>query len=174
VADNFQTQQVTTPGATFASDEISGTHHQRVKTQYGADGSATDVSPISPLPAEPIYESPQVSYATSASVSAGSSADLDSAQIGSGLTGRLVGLWIGASVPVKVEIYTVTNAVASSIQAVIFRSAGETDPVPIPRQFFSVAHDAGAGFDGFRVTVTNLDTGSGSSDLHATFFWDES
>ena len=37
-------------GATLATDDISGTHHQRVKIQHGADGSATDVSSASPLP----------------------------------------------------------------------------------------------------------------------------
>lgn len=38
-------------GAAIAADEIAGTHHQRVKLQHGADGSATDVSTASPLPA---------------------------------------------------------------------------------------------------------------------------
>ncbi len=37
-------------GATTATDEISGVHHQRIKIQHGADGSATDVSTASPLP----------------------------------------------------------------------------------------------------------------------------
>ncbi len=37
-------------GATVAADEISGVHHQRVKVQYGEDGSATDVSSANPMP----------------------------------------------------------------------------------------------------------------------------
>ena len=37
-------------GATLATDDIAGTHHQRVKIQHGEDGSATDVSSASPLP----------------------------------------------------------------------------------------------------------------------------
>ena len=37
-------------GALLAADEIAGVKHQRVKIQYGADGSATDVSTSSPLP----------------------------------------------------------------------------------------------------------------------------
>jgi hypothetical protein len=37
-------------GASVAADDIAGIHHQRVKVQHGADGSATDVSTASPLP----------------------------------------------------------------------------------------------------------------------------
>lgn len=35
---------------TFATDDIAGIKHQRVKVEYGADGSATDVSPATPFP----------------------------------------------------------------------------------------------------------------------------
>ena len=37
-------------GDTIASDDILGVKHQRVKVQYGADGSATDVDSINRLP----------------------------------------------------------------------------------------------------------------------------
>lgn len=37
-------------GDTIATDDIGGIKHQRVKIQYGADGSATDVSDANPLP----------------------------------------------------------------------------------------------------------------------------
>lgn len=37
-------------GETIAADDISGVQHQRVKIQYGVDGSATDVSDTNPLP----------------------------------------------------------------------------------------------------------------------------
>jgi hypothetical protein len=50
MADNFQVNIPTTSGNTFAADDIGGVHHQRVKVQHGADGSATDVSSASPLP----------------------------------------------------------------------------------------------------------------------------
>jgi len=49
MADNI-TLNAGSGGATFAADDISGIHHQRVKIQHGADGSATDVSGASPLP----------------------------------------------------------------------------------------------------------------------------
>lgn len=38
---------------TIASDDIGGVKHQRVKVEYGADGSATDVAPGTPLPVFP-------------------------------------------------------------------------------------------------------------------------
>lgn len=43
----------TTPiadGTTIATDEIGGAHYQRVKTTFGTDGTATDVSAANPLP----------------------------------------------------------------------------------------------------------------------------
>ena len=49
MADNV-TLNSGTGGATLAADDISGVHHQRVKIQVGADGSATDVSDANPLP----------------------------------------------------------------------------------------------------------------------------
>ena len=48
MADN-----VSVPGGSagpIATDEVSGVQYQRVKVNYGADGSATDVSADNPLP----------------------------------------------------------------------------------------------------------------------------
>lgn len=39
-------------GDTIATDDIAGVKHQRVKIEYGADGSATDVSDANPLPVD--------------------------------------------------------------------------------------------------------------------------
>lgn len=48
MADNV----TVTPGAgiTMATDDVGGIHFQRVKPAFGADGSASDVSPSNPLP----------------------------------------------------------------------------------------------------------------------------
>lgn len=40
-------------GDTIATDDIGGVKHQRVKVEFGADGTATDVTSSSPLPVEP-------------------------------------------------------------------------------------------------------------------------
>lgn len=37
-------------GTTVAADDIGSVYYQRIKVTYGADGSATDASPASPLP----------------------------------------------------------------------------------------------------------------------------
>jgi hypothetical protein len=42
-----------TGGDTIATDDIGGVKHQRVKIEYGGDGSATDVSTTTPLPIRP-------------------------------------------------------------------------------------------------------------------------
>jgi hypothetical protein len=39
-------------GDTIATDDIAGVKHQRVKIEYGVDGSATDVSDTNPLPVD--------------------------------------------------------------------------------------------------------------------------
>ena len=45
--------------------------------------------------------------------------------------------------------------------------------LPMPnKDFVTQAQDAGAGFDGFRLTVTNLDN-ENAADVYATFFYDE-
>ncbi|MCP4339795.1 MAG: hypothetical protein GY799_13110 [Desulfobulbaceae bacterium] len=51
MADNT-TLNAGTGGDVVASDDISGVKHQRVKIEYGADGSATDVSSAAPLPVQ--------------------------------------------------------------------------------------------------------------------------
>ena len=62
MADNL-TLNAGTGGATLAADDIAGTHHQRVKIQHGADGSATDVSSASPLPVDGSGVTQPVSHA---------------------------------------------------------------------------------------------------------------
>lgn len=49
MADNTTLNSMT-GGDVIATDEIAGVKHQRIKVEYGADGSATDVSIVSPLP----------------------------------------------------------------------------------------------------------------------------
>lgn len=62
MADNF-TANPGSGGSTFASDDIGGVQHTRVKVEHGADGSATDVSLASPMPVASLDESNQVTVA---------------------------------------------------------------------------------------------------------------
>lgn len=50
MADNVAVNEGSGTTVAVAADEISGVKHQRVKVQFGADGSATDVSSAAPLP----------------------------------------------------------------------------------------------------------------------------
>lgn len=52
MADNI-TLNAGSGGAVVAADDISSVWHQRVKVEFGADGSATDVSAANPLPVTP-------------------------------------------------------------------------------------------------------------------------
>jgi hypothetical protein len=49
LADNV-TSDPGAGGATWATDDIAGVHHQRVKVVHGVDGSAVDTSTTDPLP----------------------------------------------------------------------------------------------------------------------------
>ena len=59
MADNVQIAT----GIYAASDDIGGVQYQRVKTTWGADGTATDVSAAAPLPVE-VIELPTVTLTT--------------------------------------------------------------------------------------------------------------
>jgi hypothetical protein len=174
VADNTQLNQAQAPlGDIIATDDIAGIKHQRVKAQIGPDGVAVDVHDGRPMPTLLGMSSPKTSFATSANLAAAGFTDLDSAQIGSGLTGKLVAVLMTASVPLKGELKTVLNGVESSIILPIFSNAGQNAILNLPnKEFITQIESVTAGFDGFRLTVTNLDN-ENAADVYAVFFYDE-
>lgn len=98
--------------------------------------------------------------------------DLDSDQIASGKTGKLVAVLIAASVALKGVLSTVLNG-APTTRATFFSPAGKHELVLFPsREFITQPESGTAGFDGFRITATNLDT-TQAADAYATFFYDE-
>jgi len=113
---------------------------------------------------------PKTSAASSVAVAAGGTASLDSSQISADKTGHLLQARASASVPWKAELQTVANGVASATLAVWFWN----DPLPLEliAGAITVAYDATAGLDGFRIVVTNLDPVQ-TADLYAFFVWDE-
>ena len=117
--------------------------------------------------------SPQDSNATVATVAAGSTGSVDSTQITSSKTGKLLRFEAASSVPFIVELQTVENAVATT--RLIRSGHGGRDVVwrAPHKDSIQQAQNVGAGFDGFRLLFMNLDTGSGNADFHGTFFWDE-
>jgi hypothetical protein len=174
MVDEVQLNQVIAPlGDKIAADEIAGRKHQRVKVQVGLDGTAQDVHDGRPMPVLEGMTSPQTSHDFAGAVASGGIADLDGAQISSGLTGKLVAFLISASVPMKAELKTVLNGVESGVLLTAFANAGQVALIKMPsKEFFTQVEDAGVGLDAFRVTATNLDN-QNAADLYATFFYDE-
>ena len=75
-------------GKTIAADDIGGVLHQRVKIGHGADGSATDVSTSSPLPAQ-LRDSDGTDVALSGKLGALTETAPSTDTASSGLNGRL-------------------------------------------------------------------------------------
>jgi hypothetical protein len=112
---------------------------------------------------------PVTTHASTLALAAGGSATLDSDQVSSGKTGRLLAVRVASSVPFKALLYTVSNGSASaSPKAGGFGWLGEWRYDAPARNQVSVAYDASAGLDGFRVAVTNLDP-SLPADVHCWF-----
>lgn len=145
---------------------------------FGADGSSylpllTDATGAlqvdvlsgggSTTPVNPVSEG-----ANSTNTAAGASDDLDSSE----LAGETRALWqvtMTASVPFKGEIgaYEDGNLVAS--YGTIFGRAGDTVIwKPSHPDFATNVFGTNAGFDGFRVVATNMDT-SEAADIYAQF-----
>jgi len=161
-------------GDTLAAEEIAARKHQLVKMEYGADGSVSLVSTATPLPVDDTpVESIQTNTGSTTATAAGGSDDLDSTQISSGKTGQLLQIIVSATVFYKAELKIVTNGVAGSV--VHSWIGGPIMPFPYTpshKTLHTIAEDVTAGLDGFRVTVTNLDTNE-AADIYTTFEWDE-
>ncbi len=172
MADNLQLN-VGTGGGKLKTQDDGVAHWQQILLAFG-ETARTTVEKASPLPVDTAaITAAKTSLASSTDLAATSSTNLDSAQISVGTTGELLALMITSSVPLKGILRTVLNAVESSDLAVFFAAAANNELIMMPsKKFFTQAHDAGAGLDGFRVNVTNLD-GSAASDVYCTFFYDE-
>lgn len=75
-------------GTAIATDDIGGVQYQRVKMNHGADGSATDVSTASPMPAQ-LRDSDGTDVALSGKLGAVDETAPASDTASSGLNGRL-------------------------------------------------------------------------------------
>ncbi len=179
MADGTQLEQAQSPlGDIIATDDITdggvaqGQKAQRMKLGVGADNNYQDIHDGRPLPVQQGLTTPTTAHDSALAVAAGSPADLDSTQVPSGLTGKLVSVLMSASVPLKGELKTVLNGVESSVVATIFSQAGQNGWIKLPhKDFVTQVEDVTAGLDGFRLTVTNLDN-ENAADVYATFFYD--
>jgi hypothetical protein len=158
-----------TGGDTIASDDIGGIKFQRVKLISGIDGTNDgDAAATNPFPVDQKAQSPQHERLTSVALSAGGNVDLTTADITTSTTGKLSGMDIGASVPLRCDVQTVSGA--RTTQTTTFARAGETLLYRTPHiDHITLAGGAG---NGFGVSITNLDT-SEAADVFATVYWEE-
>lgn len=119
-------------------------------------------------PTSPVIEADSVS---SVAAGADSGTNLRTADLG-GATKYLTMVILTASVPFKGIIRTVVNGSVADTYATLFGRAGDTIVwVPPHKEYGKKAFSANAGFDGFEVLMTNMDT-SEAADLYATFYYE--
>lgn len=106
--------------------------------------------------------------ATASDVAVDATLDVDEADAG-GTTSYCAGFDASASVPIKAELQSVVDGVGTP-RVTEFAQAGE--PIrwrPPHRDYFETAFSAEAGFDGWRVVITNKDS-SDAADLYGTIY----
>lgn len=106
--------------------------------------------------------------ATSADVAVDATINVDEADAG-GTTSKCRGFDASASVPIKAELQSVVDGTGTPI-VTLFAQAGEPIHWRAPhRDYFETAFGANAGFDGWRVVVTNKDS-TDPADLYGTIY----
>ena len=153
MADNIVLNTNSTTGATLAADEISSVHHQRVKVQYGTDGSATDVSDTNPLPVDDAGGSLTIDNAALAVTGGGVEASALRVTLASDSTGVVSVDDNGGALTVD---GTVTANLSATDNAVLDAIDSNTD--------YGATTGGGTESGALRVTIANNSTGLLSVD----------
>ena len=158
---------------------IGGTHRERMQVTGALLAEIARVLNTDPAAADyglvvrqSAPDQPVVFAASVASVAPAATGSVDSPQISSGLTGKLMLAIAASSRPFKVELQTVLNGVATT-RDIRFGWEGEVKWIMPHKDFITQAEDVTVGFDGFRMLFTNLDTGAIAADMYGTFYYDE-
>ncbi len=107
-------------------------------------------------------------HTSSTNTAAGGVFEVDSADFGAA-TKKLAGAEFSASVPLKCEVMSVDDG-AETVLTTLFSQAGDSVVWRPPhRDYFEVAFTANAGFDGFRLQITNQDN-SQAADVYGTVY----
>lgn len=155
----------TVPGVGAFLNGFNGTTWDRVRT---ANTGRLQVDVItgggSDTPTNPVN-----THVTSASLAAGASVDLDTAEAASK---KLARAWVWSSVPYRVRFYTVDNAVESTNPVGVGGGAAfqSFEFKPPHRDYITLG--ATAGLDAFRAEVTNLH-GTDAADVYAQFMYED-
>lgn len=137
-------------GTTVAADDIAGVMWQRVKIGHGADGSATDVSTASPIPAQ-------------IRTSAGTEVDFTSGTAGTPGGGVSSIQGVSGMVAVKVDGSAVTQPVSGTVTANLGSVAGreyETVAASQTAQALGATGATGDDIDGLLVIPATTSPGN--------------
>jgi len=167
MSDNTQLNAATTVGDVIASDEIGGVKYQRVKLDFGADGSASDVSPSNPLPVR--QQNPDV-VTVRANVTG---AQTDAALVSVGPGSRIVVTRCSISVANNVTadpscVIGFGSASTPSTSGVLFAHPGMVAGGHYPEG--NGGGDLGKGADGEDVRITNSAPTGGSFDVVLSYY----
>ncbi len=106
--------------------------------------------------------------ATASDVAVDATLNVDEAEAG-GTTSKCTGFDASASVPIKAELQQVDDN-SGTAKVTLFAAAGEPIHWRAPRRdYFETAFSANAGFDGWRVVITNKDS-TDAADLYGTIY----
>jgi hypothetical protein len=120
---------------------------------------------------ESLPTTPVKSHSSSTDTAAAATFNADGPESG-GSTTKLAGFDAVASVPLKIEIQEVEDG-SGVTESVMFAQAGECCQWRAPhRNYYSKAHPANAGFDGWRLVLTNLDN-ENAADLYGTLYTED-
>ncbi len=110
----------------------------------------------------------EAAHNSSTNTAAGGVFEVDSTDFGTA-TKKLSGVEFSASVPLKCEVMSVDDG-AETVLTTLFSQAGDSVVWRPPhRDYFEVAFTANAGFDGFRLQITNNDN-SQAADVYGTVY----
>lgn len=165
----LDTEQLTVNSETVQRerDQLAGVGDDDIAVVTDTDPSGTEhglaVRPVNVV-------NPITDAKSSASLAAGSSVDLDSTNVSSGATGKLMRVVCSSTVACKWAIKTHDGASETSI-GVVFSKAFDKAVWDVPdKRFDTIAYASGD--EGFRISVTNLDN-ENAADVYATIYWDE-
>ena len=107
-------------------------------------------------------------YTENTAVAASASANADTADFG-GTTKKLSAIEASASVPFQVNIQSVVNGVGTTLTTLWGQAGTAVIWKPPHPDFYEVAFAANAGFDGFRLVITNGEK-TKTADLYGTLY----
>lgn len=146
-------------------DRVRTANTGRLQVDVVTGGSAD-------TPTNPIVKTTTISALAAGSTS---TTELRTVDLG-GTTKKLTKIQVWGSVAFKADLQTVANAVGTSVSVgggqAMTTYQHEPPGTRTGRNYYSVAHPANAGFDGWQILVTNLDA-SEAADFYAVFYYED-